>query len=457
MGYGDGTNEDQPQTTLPDLLREFLRIMSKSKIGETETDSIMTVLNAFSKDQLVQAVNGLSREEQDKLAPLAKGLFARDDKGNIIPAAIGNTPDVDPKLKALQDVADIIGKGAKGNGGSFDVDTQSELYKRGKISRDEFTKRLKGAGAADQDINDVLTILDDDKGTYQDKLALDKGNTSDKLAERAFDLQHQVYSGTGEGSRFNTKPGVDTILAEYKQGIFDRDAAMSKLVNQEKFTTNDAWNMIELADKGEDSSGGGGGGGGRGNGSHTNTQTTRHTTHYVDVPSAAEFLDDFRNGFATHLKGMAGSMGPDVAMWAIDNMEFFLNDYLGTLGQMAQKGQNPWTLAGDWDKADSSTSSSVSTTSPNAPSAGGGTPGSGGGSGGSGGGGEGPTSVDTSVTTDSDTLLSRQRPTQVATLSPTAYLGSTWNGPQIRTLYEGQKGARAAQSRAGGGQVARRL
>ncbi len=83
----------------------------------------------------------------------------------------------------------------------------------------------------------------------------------------------------------------------------------------------------------------------------TSKETTaidRKERRYIDVPTPEEFLDDFRNGLSTHLKNITGMGGVSrLALgWVLDNMDMFLNDYLGTLGQMAARGEDIYNVVG---------------------------------------------------------------------------------------------------------------
>lgn len=78
------------------------------------------------------------------------------------------------------------------------------------------------------------------------------------------------------------------------------------------------------------------------------TDIARRTRRYIDVPTPEEFLNQFQNAFAAHLKGITGMQGVSrlAAQFAIDNMEMFLSDYLGTLGQMAARGEDIFAVVG---------------------------------------------------------------------------------------------------------------
>ena len=78
------------------------------------------------------------------------------------------------------------------------------------------------------------------------------------------------------------------------------------------------------------------------------SNVARQTRRYIDVPTPEEFLNQFQNAFATHLKNITGMQGVSrlAAQFAIDNMEMFLTDYLGTLGQAAARGEDIFSVVG---------------------------------------------------------------------------------------------------------------
>ena len=57
----------------------------------------------------------------------------------------------------------------------------------------------------------------------------------------------------------------------------------------------------------------------------------------MDIPTPEQFLDEFANGFATYI-GQLG-LGAVESQWVMENMGLFLNEYLGELGAMAQRGE----------------------------------------------------------------------------------------------------------------------
>lgn len=71
-----------------------------------------------------------------------------------------------------------------------------------------------------------------------------------------------------------------------------------------------------------------------------NEVTTGTTRKYIDVPTDAEFLDDFRNGFSGYVAQaqQSGALSLPAATWAMDHESLFFQRYLGTLTQMAQAG-----------------------------------------------------------------------------------------------------------------------
>lgn len=73
-------------------------------------------------------------------------------------------------------------------------------------------------------------------------------------------------------------------------------------------------------------------------GSRNSTGTARK---YMDVPTPEEFLDDFQNGFAAHVKSarQSGALSLNQARWLMDNPDIFFNDYLGELSQRAARGE----------------------------------------------------------------------------------------------------------------------
>lgn len=73
------------------------------------------------------------------------------------------------------------------------------------------------------------------------------------------------------------------------------------------------------------------------------TNITGTERKYIDIPTPEEFLDDFQTGLATYMKGLTGGAGAKVSrnasMWIMENMDLFLGDYLGELGEMAKRGE----------------------------------------------------------------------------------------------------------------------
>ena len=69
------------------------------------------------------------------------------------------------------------------------------------------------------------------------------------------------------------------------------------------------------------------------------TAITGTERRYIDIPTPEEFLDDFRTGFSTYIKNLGGAIPHNAGLWLAENMEMFLDSYLGTLGQMAQRGE----------------------------------------------------------------------------------------------------------------------
>ncbi len=77
------------------------------------------------------------------------------------------------------------------------------------------------------------------------------------------------------------------------------------------------------------------------------TNVTGSRTEFIDVPTPAEFLDDFHNGFATHITNLHAAGLPLLAAnWALEHESLFLARYLGALGNMAAAGQPIFTAVG---------------------------------------------------------------------------------------------------------------
>ena len=82
------------------------------------------------------------------------------------------------------------------------------------------------------------------------------------------------------------------------------------------------------------------------------TDTTRSVTEtirrYVDVPTAAQFLDDFETGTNTYLAGLrdAGQISQFDMDLARGQMGSLLDDYLGELGQRAARGEDIFEVVG---------------------------------------------------------------------------------------------------------------
>ena len=73
-------------------------------------------------------------------------------------------------------------------------------------------------------------------------------------------------------------------------------------------------------------------------GSRTQTGSQRK---YIDIPTPEEFMDDFQNGFATHVKAMrkSGGLSLNQARWLLDNPDMFFDEYIGELGTRAARGE----------------------------------------------------------------------------------------------------------------------
>lgn len=67
------------------------------------------------------------------------------------------------------------------------------------------------------------------------------------------------------------------------------------------------------------------------------TNITGSERRYVDIPTPEQFLDEFANGFATYTQSLG--LGALEGQWVMENMGLFLNEYLGELGAMAQRGE----------------------------------------------------------------------------------------------------------------------
>ena len=405
-GYG---LKNEGEYGLIGVLRDFLRVITTKDAKQSSVQGMMEFLSAFEPEQLTEAANGLSKEEQDKLKIFTPGLFKDAGKGTV-----KATTEADQRAQALKDVKDILtgaGKGGDSESAVNGPDIAAELYKAGKISAPEFQDRLRNFGVPDNEIQDVQILLD------------------------------KSITGSQEGAKQKSLFDENTIIKLYHNNQISEGDAINRLTEIKSFDDQGkAYNLSDndarmLLKKPRAVAGGEGGGGGRGGGGGGGRSTVRNTRRYVDIPSNADFLNDFRNGFATHLKGMASSLGPDVAMWAIDNMEFFLNDYLGELGTMAQSGQSIYTVPSAGAQP-----SEVSTTKTTEKA---------GGAGGDGG--------ETDTFTETVTEVPRTGNNPVFTLSPAVHLGTKFNAPAIRTLFEGQRGARAAQSRTGGAVSPRRV
>ena len=76
------------------------------------------------------------------------------------------------------------------------------------------------------------------------------------------------------------------------------------------------------------------------------SNVNRQVRRYVDVPTPEEFLDDFRTGMSTYLKGLGGAVSRNAGMWLMENMDMFLNDYLGDLGARAARGEQVFKVVG---------------------------------------------------------------------------------------------------------------
>lgn len=61
---------------------------------------------------------------------------------------------------------------------------------------------------------------------------------------------------------------------------------------------------------------------------------------YIDVPTPEEFLDEFQNGLALHVKNLrAQGLGLNQALWMMENADMFLTEYLGEMATRASRGE----------------------------------------------------------------------------------------------------------------------
>ena len=80
----------------------------------------------------------------------------------------------------------------------------------------------------------------------------------------------------------------------------------------------------------------------------TNRNITETVRRYVDVPTAAEFLNDFETGTNTFLAGLreSGQISQFDMDLARSQMGSLLNDYLGELGLRASRGEDIFEVVG---------------------------------------------------------------------------------------------------------------
>ena len=223
--------------------------------------------------------------------------------------------------------------------------------------------------------------------------------------------------------------------------------------------------------------------------------TTRLNRTWVNVPTPEQFLDDFKNGIATYLKNVkaSGGIGVNEIMWLMDNTDILFNEYLGTLGNMATRGEavfrpvNLGTYPGDESTTISSgrtvgtdqqtTSRQRVGTEPLPPQPSGTQPG-----GSAGGGTEPPaggavvaggsplpsdrvstsagtsesTSEGTSTSIGTEVIGARPAPGYVHTLAPLDFLSKQFPASSLKILFEGRRGMRRANERVGGGTISPR-
>lgn len=77
-------------------------------------------------------------------------------------------------------------------------------------------------------------------------------------------------------------------------------------------------------------------------------KVARETTRYIDVPTAEEFLDDFRTAFMGHIQTFAdtGEMGRAEIQWAQANWDLFASEYMGELAKAAEAGEDIFKIVG---------------------------------------------------------------------------------------------------------------
>jgi len=239
----------------------------------------------------------------------------------------------------------------------------------------------------------------------------------------------------------------------------------------------------------------GGGGGAAGGGGPTSTATRRSITEdetinrtstrnvnrqvrrYVDVPTPEEFLDDFRTGMSTYLKGLGGGISRNAGMWLMENMDMFLNDYLGDLGTRAARGEQVFKVVGLGGEVTplgtrpgqvigtQGTGTTVQTTQGTQTIGTQGTAQKPGGQVESVGGAQTTQTTQGTQTVneteneninETENIYARPNLTTVHAISPMDFMKSNWTPASLNIRYEGFKGARQARARTATGAVSTR-
>jgi hypothetical protein len=258
----------------------------------------------------------------------------------------------------------------------------ADALEAGLIDIDRYTSYLTEAGYSEEDVG-ILTSLAQQtlaKGSDDTKLSLgtllgafengslDEVGLRDRLIEAGYkgnDIDLLITSTLknemeSKGVDYNQIGGNNRMgqeqMSEVKGGaIFDlmNSGEWTELqaLNQLKrtgYSEQDAWDLIRMNKKGPENQQtaaprGGGGGGSRGSQGGRVQYAGSGGGGGGDKPTAQGLLRDFRTSFAQNMKTQGKGLSAGAKTWAMDNMDIFLDDYVGTLGQGGVAGRGAFT------------------------------------------------------------------------------------------------------------------
>lgn len=402
------------------------RVTPEAPSGPTSGSTTAPTQN-LSASQIQQLLNNGLIDPQEAVRRLVSLGYSLDDAKALVQLALPDSTEPTANLSVSQ--------------------VQS-LLNKGQLTPEQATSKLQTLGYTDADAAALVTqaapppppffVREDTPPQPGQEPFFQRAPSASTQTAPATTSQPRTTSTSGGGGTYR---GPDGTIYAPNGGTYNGQPTYS-MNGYGSITQSDMFDRLN-ADAPNTGGGGGGGGGSasQGNVSTSTSNTVRNDITYVNVPTPQQFLDDFKNGFSTHIKNLreSGMLGSTAALWLVDNIDMFWGEYLGKLGQMAQAGQEvfkPVNL-GTYPTG-SSVTQSQSQSSP--------------------GGAEGTSSsTSTSTSSGQEQLVARPAPGYVHTLSPLDFLQGGFDSKSLEVIYEGRRGARAAQSRVGGSTSVRRV